>query len=251
MSQPLLSTHAISSGGCWYRPLRDGGGEVRGLDGTRLQHSPGSGVHVAIEPRKRRRRGGGGGSRGERPAAAEPEPGYDRWGRWPVTQVFEVRRVRGVGRRRWLEARVRWRGVDPATQLPYPDMWIPLRDEHGSVANAALNREARELERQKYGNPSAEADGRRAEAAVQHAADAGGSRWAGRLRRGASVETEPVVLPPRRRRWRHVIQDGSSDGESAAPTSAAALAREACSRVQGRISRAGGGCRHGGCSRLR
>ena len=51
--------------------------------------------------------------------------------------AFLVQRLQ-VGAERWLEARIRWRGVDPSTSLPYPEQWVRDRDEHGLVMNGAL-----------------------------------------------------------------------------------------------------------------
>ena len=73
----------------------------------------------------------------------------DRWNRWCVERVVEVRRMGGNEAR--LEARVRWKS--PAGQLPWPDTWEALADSKGGAALAVtLLREAEVLERAKYGS---------------------------------------------------------------------------------------------------
>ena len=152
---------------------------------------------------------GGGGKRRRRSSgqAAQPvapaEPGFDRWDRWPVDGPFEVQRLQ-VGAERWLEARIRWRGVDPRTSLPYPEQWVRDRDEHGPVMNGALLTAARKMEAARYGCRVP----RRAAAAP--AARPANSRRCARLR----SEDEIPIAPPRkaaRRRARVVIEDSSDE----------------------------------------
>ena len=144
--------------GSFYRPTDVAAGGV-GLSGVQVTDDAPS-VHHDIQPRGKRARGGGrpGGKRGATGAcaAASTEPGYDRWQRWPVDKVFEVRRVSDGGRRYHVEVRLRWKGVVPQGQpnagLPWPDEWVRLQDENGrQVVNQTLLKEARELEAVKYG----------------------------------------------------------------------------------------------------
>ena len=151
----------------------------------------------------------GGGKRRRRssvraaPPVAHVEPAFDRWQRWPVDGPFEVQRVQ-VGAERWLEARIRWRGVDPLTSLPYPEQWVRDRDEHGPVMNGALLTAARKMEAARYG-----CRGPR-RAATTPAARPANARKCARLR----SEDEIPIAPPRkaaRRRSRVVIEDSSDD----------------------------------------
>ena len=125
-----------------------------GLSGQRLASV---GEHISLVIGKRRR----GGQTDDRRTASRRAflagEQADRFGRWPVDRVMEVRKRR-CGRWWHLEIRLRWRGLDPVTQLPWPDEWVTRTDDEGrQVLNAALSREAAEMERQMYGTRAARA----------------------------------------------------------------------------------------------
>ena len=117
---------------------------------------------------------------------------------------FEVRRC-AEGRRRWLEARIRWKGTDPATSLPWPEQWVRDFDEHGAVMNGALLEDARRMERARYGCRVP----RRVRAAAfrERPADA---RRCSRFRE----DDELPIPPPRRvsrRRLSVVVEEGDDE----------------------------------------
>ena len=71
----------------------------------------------------------------------------NRFDKWHVERALEVRRVH-EGQTRRLEARLRWTGLDPATQLPWADSWVAIDN---SMVTPALKAEALALEAVKYG----------------------------------------------------------------------------------------------------
>ena len=178
---------------------RDGVGPapVAGLSGEPLA-DVGERIVLTIEARgrKRRRAQTGLGARLSNRQRFERGEQPDRWGRWAVDRVLEVRRLRQGGVHH-LEARVRWRGLDPLTCLPWADTWVERRDEHGLVMNATLTREAREMEERMYGTRVRRRP--RPEAAGAPEAE----WWRGRTRRSAQRE----AARPRRRQ----IQESSDE----------------------------------------
>ena len=125
----------------------------------------------------------------------------DRWGRWPVDKVLEVRRIRGSTRtnaRVRREMRVRWRGVNPNTGLPWADTWVPYSDAGGDVANAALVEEARPLEAAKYGTSAPQR---------RRAAGSANPGLAGRT--GPGVKPIPG-RPARKRKWDAALRGASA-----------------------------------------
>ena len=90
------------------------GRAVTGLSGRTLADT-GQQIHVEITKRRRRHSAGG-------PQGGAGPAGPDRYGRWPIERVLEVRR--SSTREQTVQARVRWRGPDPATGLPWRDSWI-------------------------------------------------------------------------------------------------------------------------------
>ena len=127
----------------------------------------------------------------------------DRWGRWKVETVMEVRRTRSGDRgraARGLEVRVRWAGLNPATGLPWKAEWRAMRDASGWVGNAALREEALEMERIKYGAdvPTAEANSRATEGRKWVGAPWRGKRHWTRTRTAEHIEAEGWSLPRKR-----------------------------------------------------
>ena len=202
-------------------PIQWGGEGGRGRAVVGVSGTPLESVRVRWEidltRRKRRRPKGRRGwwSRGSDAAdsdEAEDEPGYDRWGFWPVDGPFEVRRAPSKGWRGRLEARIRWQGVDESTQLPWPEQWVSVRDNgEYNVMNGALRKEARRMEAAKYGcghvrsTTKAPSSGRRPT----------GTRRCSRLQEREEredKEAEWVPRPPRRRR--RVSAALASDDES-------------------------------------
>ena len=84
----------------------------------------------------------------------------DRWGRWRVDRVMEVRRPRSGDRGRngrGLEARIRWHGQDPNTGMSWPDLWSLVIDAGGThMLDARCVAEAKALEKIKYGESTNE-----------------------------------------------------------------------------------------------
>ena len=110
----------------------------------------------------------------------------DRWNRWKVERVLEVRRLARGGR--GLEGRIRWAGKRLDTGLPWQDSWEILRDMEGRVKCSALcMEEAGELEELRYGVRA-----RRA-ATVRRGSEGRSERapcvrkWRGRLRGGLAA----------------------------------------------------------------
>ena len=121
---------------------------------------------------------------------------------------FEVRRVLDARGAQRLEARIRWRGVDPATQMPYPEQWVLDCDEHGNVMNGALLAAARRLEAARY---DCRVRRRRAAASSAFRERPEGARRCSRLR--SEEESEAVQPSGRRRRRLAVVSDSSEDEE--------------------------------------
>jgi hypothetical protein len=174
----------------------------------------GTRLHLDIAPRSKRQRQRGPSGSHEGPST-EAEPGYDRWGRWPVDRVYEVRRVQAAAGY-YVEARLRWSGVVPPGQLgaglPYPDEWKRVRDADGrQLMSPALRAEVSAMERVKYG---ARARPCRAPARAAVGPRPANARRSARLRPGWEVvEEEEHIRPPAvRRRWR-VVEDSEEEGE--------------------------------------
>lgn len=118
----------------------------------------------------------------------------DRWNRWKVEKVLEVRRVRGGTRANpaaRLEMRLRWVGHDPNSGLPWPDKWVPDVDADGKVANMPLMAEARRIEEEKYG-----------------AAVSGKQGTAGKHTTSEGPKAAPPVIVGRKRKWDRVLRGG-------------------------------------------
>ena len=213
--QGLRLTSYVVAGGRVFAPVRaEAAVPTVGLSG-RVLEQVGSQLHLNIAPRsKRQRRRGPRGSQED--SSAEAEPGFDRWGRWPVDRVYEVRRVQAAAGSCYVEARLRWSGVVPPGQLgaglPYPDEWKRVRDADGrQLMSPALRAEVSAMERVKYG-------ARARQCCVPARAAVGprpaNARRSARLRPvWEAVEEEERVRPPAvRRRWR-VVEDSEEEGE--------------------------------------
>ena len=119
-------------------------------------------MYIEIAPRKRK---GAASNRAQALRASkrstttrlfEMGAGPDRWGRWKVDHIKEVRRVRGGTRHRGndrLQARVRWYGTNPNTGMTWRDEWKELYagSPQKPEFNKELMKEARHLEHLKYG----------------------------------------------------------------------------------------------------
>lgn len=174
-----------------------GGEQAVGLSGGAL--TAGSGIMQSADPapgggagRRRRARRGGAGAAPGGPVEASP----DRFGRWPVERVLEVRLATGATRAtasvRHVEARVRWAGVDRDTGLPWTDAWLASTDAAGAtVFNAALKREVGVLMEAKYGRRFVRRGG------------SGGGGGAGGGRQ-AEEEDHDLERAAWRKRWRGV-----------------------------------------------
>ena len=100
-------------------------------------------MHLVIAPRRRGRK-----RAGSQPTALPPRSrrlagavadGPDKWNRWPVERVLEVRRTRTAAGKAVLEARIRWEGLNPLTLLPWRDTWRPTETaDDKRVFNAAM-----------------------------------------------------------------------------------------------------------------
>ena len=143
------------------RYLGSFGGAPVGVSGKPL--SPISGP-ISWEVATRRKRGRAAHTSG-RPAESAARRRFlsgsapDRWDKWRVDKVMEVRRPRSGTRgrgARGVEARIRWVGRDPVSGLPWADSWIPLQtvDEHGrarQMMSSMLTQEARTMEHRMFG----------------------------------------------------------------------------------------------------
>ena len=176
-----------------------------GLSGAVLEAGAGGGVHIEIERRVRRRRPSGRARQQQEGPLRDAGPTYDRWERWPVDRVYEVRRCQDEDAR-WIEARVRWLGVDRTTGLPYRDEWIRDRDEYGFVMNAALRSVAYRMEQLKYGCRVPKAAARQSGAPKRSRDRPEALTWQGRLRSGGGGGVpDEAMRPPRRRRMSRIV----------------------------------------------
>jgi len=73
----------------------------------------------------------------------------DRWGKWAMKAVVDVRRPR-FRRGRQLEARVQWEGADPATGETWAHEWLDI-----TRLSEDLKIKARTMEKKKYAVPYA------------------------------------------------------------------------------------------------
>ena len=122
--------------------MRQDGVALRGISGAPVAVG-GEEVHLVIAPRRRGRK-----RAGPQPIARPPRSrrlagavadGPDKWSRWPVERVLEVRRARTATGKVVLEARIRWEGLNPLTLLPWRDTWRPTETaDDKRVFNAAL-----------------------------------------------------------------------------------------------------------------
>ena len=218
--QGLWLSSYVVAGGRVFAPVRaETAAPTVGLSGQPLDQV-GERLHLDIAPRgkRQRRRGPSDSHEAQRTAA---EPGYDRWGRWPVDRVYEVRRVQTAAGSYYVEARLRWSGVVPPGQLgaglPYPDEWKRVRDDDGGqLMSPALRKEVGAMERVKYG---ARARPRCAPVRAAVGPRPANARRSARLRPGwEAVEEEERIRPPAvRRRWRVVEESEGSEEEEEAP----------------------------------
>lgn len=144
----------------------------------------------------------------------------DRWDRWKVDRVMEVRRPVGGGK--GLEGRIRWAGRCLVTGLPWADSWEELRDAKGRMRCSVMcAEEARELEELRYGVRERREVRRRG---VEEARVPQRGRWRGRLRGGLAAwqrERAAEVAP-----WWMAGEDeegGSEEGEGERDRKEAAL----------------------------
>ena len=115
---------------------------------------------------------------------------------------------------RKMEARVRWRGVHPATSLPYQDTWVMVRDDSGWVMNGPLRAEVEALAMIKYGEGHRDsAAPRRRLPAVASQRVAGSKRSARLAELQADYNDEDLAIAApsapwaRRRRQMRVLDD--------------------------------------------
>ena len=179
---------------------------LRGLSGNTL---PAHEEHIHVVIGKR--------SRGRRQADSTREPAIqsafkagrvaDRWDRYAVERVLEVRRVANQGARRVVEARLRWRGCHPVTGAPWKDSWRPLWESGKSVMNGVLEDEARRMADTRWGKGnwdeprSREVQGeKRKRAGTEATKRAAGSRHSARLERADKT-----------RRWGRVVIDSEDE----------------------------------------
>ena len=135
--------------------MRQDGTAVRGISGAPVAIG-GEEVHLTIAPRRRGRK-----RSGPQPSTLPPRSrrlagsvadGPDRWNRWPVERVLEVRRARAVTGKVVLEARIRWEGLNPLTLLPWRDSWLPAEtDSDKRVFNAAMSAEVALMAATRFG----------------------------------------------------------------------------------------------------
>ena len=174
--------------------MRQSGGLVTGMSGRPLEKEEEVFVEIsgARQGKAKRRRTANEPTRKQSIGRRLYEMGAapDRWGRWRVHKIAEVRWRRGGTRgreRRVMEVRLRWCGLHPSTGLPYKDDWTEAfgRDEEGVlILNPELRRAAAELERKRFGvkAPHRQTDtksGKRTATAGRAAATA---KWQGRFR---------------------------------------------------------------------
>ena len=195
-----------------------------GLSGRPLA-AVGPRITVEVAPRGKRRRTRTGDNEADSEEEAEirrVERGEsaNQRGQWTIDRVMEVRRVypaAGKGRRRYLEVRVRWKGLDPTTGAPWADSWSRLSETRADgtivqLLNAAAAAEARRLEKIKYGAAVPRAPRTRRKRTRSAAQNEEDERWAmhwgSRLRsRGGSVDA-----PVARRRRRIAEEESEEDG---------------------------------------
>ena len=190
-----------------------------GLSGEALA-SVGRPLLLEIGARGRKRKQHADGSLGAavpRGAQGRLQAAGDVW--WVVDRVVEVRRRGGRTRAQAQaveEARIRWRGRNPQTGLPWPDVWreVMARDWRGRLLlNAPTRAEAKAMIEVKYGaKPKKRARGEASDEAAGGGASVQASRpkaakWR-RVLRGAAVGG---CSWPKRRRARQI--DVSSDEE--------------------------------------
>lgn len=183
--------------------MRQTDGQVMGLSGRPVV----AGEEVFIEIGRAAR-----GRAKRRRAADEPQRSIgrrlyemgaapDRWGRWKVDKIAEVRWRRGGMRgreRKVMEVRLRWAGLDPGTGLPYKDSWTEAfgRDAEGvMILSPELRRVAAELERKRFGVKAprrpADAKGGVRKAVVSRATAT--AKWQGRFRSDKRGREEAVA----------------------------------------------------------
>ena len=185
--------------------MQQGMGTPIGLRGLPLAMSTGDGqITFVIGPRRYSRKRPASGvaaaaprKRSTRQSMIDAGAMPDRWNRWKVEKVLEVRRVRGGTRANpaaRLEMRLRWVGHDPNSGLPWPDKWVPDRDTEGNVANWPLMVEAQRIEEEKYG---ARISGKQG-AADRHATS-------------KDSFSAPLDTTVRKRKWDRVLRSGEGD----------------------------------------
>jgi hypothetical protein len=194
--------------------VRQGRAGRIGMSGAELERVTGA-FELEIEARRMERGprgGGGGGKRKKRVTLFDVGAAPDRWGRWRVATVMEVRRLRTGARGRMArgtEARIRWAGRNPETGMPWKDEWSVMEDEGGWVGNAAFREEVREMEDEKYG--LRESRGRRPKEKEGEEAEKMGKERRGkrhRTRGWYEEERSERKVATRRRIDSRIVEDG-------------------------------------------
>ena len=127
-----------------------------GLSGRPLE-DVGSRFAITIAPRGRRRRRSRGWGAAHATAAGAGRKGSlfqqglapNKFFKWRVERVLEVRRATDDNGRQSLEARLRWAGHDPITKLPWADSWHAA--VRGATFTKALFDEAKAMESVQFG----------------------------------------------------------------------------------------------------
>lgn len=196
--------------------VRQGKAGRVGMSGVELEQVTGA-FELEVRARATRQglRGGEeGGKRKKRVTLFDVGAAPDRWGRWRVDTVMEVRRTRSGARGRTAkgtEARVRWAGRNPETGMPWKDEWQVMEDERGWVGNAAYREAVREMEEEKYGKR--EERGRRQQTRGKEEAErSGGERKGKRHRTRGWYEDERKAerVATRRRIGSRIVEDGET-----------------------------------------
>jgi hypothetical protein len=170
---------------------------------------------LTIEPRargQRRKRTAAQSTRSVRAKLFDIGAAPDRWGRWKVEEILEVRRTRSGTRgreARGLEMHVRWAGCNPATGLPWKAEWQNMRDDSGWVGNPALREDAHRMERERYGGDVVEAAPAVAQAVCGVKAARRGKRHMTRAWK-AAWEAEEGWSAQRRKVHRAIEEDGGA-----------------------------------------
>ena len=212
-SEAKMARRAAEQSRRFKRHLNQGDGPVSGLSGSVLE-DVGEHILVEIEPRQSQRAKRATtvqSARGLERRLFESGRGFDKWDRWRVERVAEVRKRRSSGRlgteQGVLEARLRWVGRHPSTGLPYPDKWVEIgaRDKEGVlIMNPALAREARAMAAIKFATSAPPRAHAAASAQAPPVAPRPCRKWRGVLR-GVDDEEEEDGKEAERRRVRRRV----------------------------------------------